>query len=569
MKLSVEVRSECIQTVVAMITHQHSKRWLLRIQQLKSDSYTQDKVLRVILKVLRILLLLIVHEEDLVILKESLDGVSRCLSICPLASDKSPNLGIAALESLFGQIVSIALYRSLWKLTVTEKRGVQMATLTAVNELFLRWLGKEFKAHSIPLYCVSSSLLKQQSYFSLGNANTFLEALGKLMVRGLTHSVEALRTLQESLVLRYFCCFIPSNAISTEWFRHISHSSIVSEKELLGCWIGSYIVAAESFQYGEILTFLRRLSLDSNHRVQLRAFEACGKFPLCALRSPINDSAVEENEKHILLAEKILVLLQTSFSHTVGTVRSVAFRSLGELLQWRDAGINNRLDRHLLAALLKGCSDSKLAVRVQATWALTKFLAHISQPSCTVASVWSDFATWLAAFKLIIKLTQDSEKLLATALLALSYLLRSSEQCWFAINSQCVETLNEVELAMQGISARCLVRDAEGGVVVAETIRTHTQKVVVATAHTMGALMKWILVFYDLYPLEVAKNLFDFGLQVQLSFLCDGFLPLRIVSSMWLQRIFSEVTSSMKSLPSEDHIIRYLNMNQIHIYIFV
>lgn len=232
----------------------------------------------------------------------------------------------------------------------------------------------------------------------------------------------------------------------------------------------------------------------SNHLVQLRALEACAHL--------------KENAS---TTEEVLALFVQAAGHEISTVRAAAFRSLGALL--KDSTGN------LLDALLKGCRDTNLAVRVQATWAFTKYLqSH--------ADLWTDYTAWVSALTLAQSLIRDSDKLRATALLAIAYLIRSLPAALVA--DRFLEDISSVYVDIR--------QHFLGGMVevnVMQLSSQFTQKVLSASAFALGAI---------LHRLPQDQPLAEDIFLTLVCMLRDGFVNLRILSARLLHTTLMQMT---------------------------
>lgn len=117
----------------------------------------------------------------------------------------------------------------------------------------------------------------------------------------------------------------------------------------------------------------------------------------------------------------------------VGNVRSSAFRCLGETIaivipmlsdlspsSWNSIWIDG------MQKCENGCSDSKLAVRIQAAFALNKYLVQFSTIQATLKATHS-FSSLSRLYSVYENLLKDSEKIETTAILGLGYLVAIDE----------------------------------------------------------------------------------------------------------------------------------------------
>eukprot|EP00975_Prorocentrum_lima_P050666 10610546-Prorocentrum_lima.AAC.1 len=75
-----------------------------------------------------------------------------------------------------------------------------------------------------------------------------------------------------------------------------------------------------------------------------------------------------------------------------------------------------------LDMMVKGCKDSNLAVRIQATWALTKLLLAVKS-DVDLKLLWRSSEQWREMSDLMLQLCKDSEKIQATAILGVTCLV--------------------------------------------------------------------------------------------------------------------------------------------------
>lgn len=150
---SVSVRIGALSAATASVATDASRRWLLR---LKGKKYDADKVLRMVVKVLRACVVLLCVDEGDETLSACLDAITRILTICPLQKhfDSDP---LIPLEEACGEMWSVVLSACMSACAGTGRHHNNLQ-LTNRSFVCLRWLCKEIKN---PWVCLEQALTRK------------------------------------------------------------------------------------------------------------------------------------------------------------------------------------------------------------------------------------------------------------------------------------------------------------------------------------------------------------------------------------------------------------------------
>eukprot|EP00981_Chlorochromonas_danica_P007952 scaffold1931_cov215-Ochromonas_danica.AAC.8 len=382
-----EVKCQGIRTVSALIISKSAEKHLSKIfLQWKSSPSKQcevDKPLKTILKIVKVLLLSLSSSSEETIAMEVLSTLYKLAVLSPLITVEASSVdsGIQPLEEWFTKLLKgHTSWRSL-EISLTQFQVRLPSSPSSCINLALR-------------YFIQANAKEGRSQSTLDLFGSFLH--GVVQRESSTHCLELLAHLLSS----YFS------------HRRIHNLKSSPSSTVYCCDRGS-----PPNLPGEVDDNLWRILNDlinhENHKVKQLALEAVGNLEPGLVPRP-SDRSLEETVASILI---------DSASHSISGVRATAYRSLGEWLQ--DQRMDLRcgiLASQGLDMMVKGCKDSNLAVRIQATWALTKLLLAVKS-DVDLKLLWRSSEQWREMSDLMLQLCKDSEKIQATAILGVTCLV--------------------------------------------------------------------------------------------------------------------------------------------------
>ena len=321
-------------------------------------------------------------------------------------------------------------------------------------------------------------------------ADVFIRQLAIMSITLCESSANSHQSVACSKVLHSVCIKYPQLLIANKaWFRlffdYLSISPILPMRHVAAKCIAA-LLSTSSFHdsflsiysLAEVAVLLLHLCGDSDHQIRCEAIGAFGHFskPFWLQldeQESIIASGEPQKQQRVAIVDNLLKLTKDK----IGTVRAAAYKALGEfichggLITKRSAdsspnvspakGTSNgsicTIESLMITTILQtfyvGCDDSKLAVRLQAIWALGNLLLFIlpmrqklSVPvkmaplvpeidNTDVTVITDDVGTiadkvddciadhaWMSNYDVCLRLLDDSEKLLASSVRCLGFI---------------------------------------------------------------------------------------------------------------------------------------------------
>ena len=440
-----------------------------------------DKIISFVHKVLKVLIISLLTEVDPIIITEMLECARVIVSELPLITLTS--LTESSLCLVEWEVQSLQLF----KVIMTRALGLQGGSKVYVQALDMErlannvgrsstmcvtWIRDICRDSPAPLFTLllavhESWLDPTQTSDGTGFARNFFASVGeRCMIRSSNTSDArdmAFCSLLLILVNRYYA--MPSRAVDSltqqlemrlpslsRWLRHFADTAAASESfscRLLSAQlttemirkhgnppsVGTYTIELKEFE--DVVQDLQRMCEDTNHQVRGQALSALGALSTKQWSYLYNISNWTEQEGMKPLHTLILETLLDGCVDSVGTIKSVAYRSLGETLMngaltIRASNAVKIFTQRILDVVSRGCKDSKLAVRLQAVWSLGNLILiclphrNLHMPEHIALSrddVYITDDAWLQAFQHCkVLCTQDSDKLLPSSARCIGFL---------------------------------------------------------------------------------------------------------------------------------------------------
>jgi hypothetical protein len=256
----------------------------------------------------------------------------------------------------------------------------------------------------------------------------------------------------------------------------------------------------------------------------------------------------------------------------IGTVRAAVFRSIGEILSSYYLIFENlEAENHfaLLDCCMKGCTDSKLAVRIQSTFALNKYLIFY-------AKFITSSGKQMEIYRLYQSLFEDSDKLLTTAIFGIGYLITFFFDIGSTVEKQSFTLVDQlIPLFISNILPNLLVQPSAAGSIFVEAdkamnftlngnceddsfsqlikkeislqklLQKHSNKFICANSQTM-TYITWYLLLSSRQKIEEEREnhtklwaMVFLNAHIHLYFFTTGFLQLQIISAKSLSLFLS------------------------------
>lgn len=537
---SEKIRLHCIRALNGIVANSSCRRWLLKLRQRSQN--VADKTMKVVAKVLKYLMVVVVMDVSDNIEKEVLSCLSNLIGCCPLMTvtdssvhyDNDPLEGIVTQiwDVMFGVIVGAARYGR-------DRKGTSI----------IRWLTKEIRMLGA-LKSFQEACLRQRKgeYFS------------RWLLRDSSgYPSEVVTPLQHVFISHYILTFSGNPAVLIEWVNKLLASNKPTDQELLARTIGALIPAKVQWISSSALwKYLTDLNNSSSHLVLLKVLEALGQIPDEFLLS-LNPSA----------GATVVSRLIAGSSHDVSTVRTASFRALGELfhhctLPFTQLGWDEKV---ILDSLLKGAADSNLAARIQSVWALSKFLKkHCVEGNSrshsldTNTVLWKNYHEWASAFEILVSLCRDSDKIKATALLAVGWLSKSGHSMLETGDS--IEGLEQAATKLEDAYWKIVdqfLGDPDDDDLLSRLLQQFTQKVIVAAVTSLANINLRTLSILNrcIQASNGAAKMTEHTARLLTNFLKCGFLSLRVVCARGLCSLIAALKIEHWIVLSPSTLLRY------------
>lgn len=436
------IQLSAIKCLDTMITSKPLNRWMRMSSKRNAAMNSQtSKIIRHLIKHIRILTLLLVRcknygSDMFKLILEMFSNIKQSLEFETLLF--FPNL-LSACEFFISTVARISIdHGNVQDQSFKKKSQVITVTNYIANaKESLQWLCFSSKGYNGKL--VLNSLLKLS--FQLPVTSVLFKAETNEIVDGrMSYTSWLLRLfisacykkskLQDTLLLT--CASLVSirdipGASNFSILRQLLEGETSGEHLLCAKILNSYIVESPSCISLELLEMLFKLMMNSNHLVKIAALDAVSglnrfHWMLCFSASP------DENRFSSIMNDLFSLMLDEK-----GTVRSSAYKAFGEFVcvvpevdfQEQSFGI-----------LVQGCEDSKLAVRIQAMWCLSKVFEIKMLPLSLKGLEVISHGEWLRVVQIGINALQDSDKIQTTAIRCLSCCLACG--CSFFVNRSAV-----------------------------------------------------------------------------------------------------------------------------------
>lgn len=589
-----EIKCQSIRTISALIISKQTEKHLSKIfLQWKSSPSKQcevDKPLKTILKIVKVLLLSLSSSSEETIAIEVLSTLYKLAVLSPLITVEASSVdsGIQPLEEIFQRCWDVLLY-----ILLSDHMNMIDEYSTSKSLVVLKWFTKLLKGH-ISWRSLEISLTQFQVRLPTSPSSCINLAL-RYFIHGNTKENRSQSTLDlfgsflHGVVQRYVSVFFHNQFLWQYWISSLSNESSPHCLELLAHLLSSYFSRRRNHYLksspsctvyccerasppslpGEVADdnlwrILNDLINHENHKVKQLALEALGNLEPSLVRHPSDHS----------LEEAVASIFIDSASHSISGVRATAYRSLGEWLQDQRMNIQcGIVASQGIDVMVKGCKDSNLAVRIQATWALTKLLLAVKS-DVELKLLWRSSQQWREMSDLMLQLCKDSEKIQATAILGVTCLVNVFRLHALARNDRIGEDLhlNSSIDYLIGIfdcihATFVYVESCEEAIE-----RKFSQKIVTAAVNCLGVVC-WTLI--SLMHVLGLTNCHDEYLDCQhvqsvvlrcyailLPMFQNGFLSLQIVAGRILDKLLgliwpSETEEDKNVMVDSDRILRY------------
>ena len=264
----------------------------------------------------------------------------------------------------------------------------------------------------------------------------------------------------------------------------------------------------------------------------------------CSTNNNIIALLKRSNKHRSNIREAIISKVMSMTLDKIGTVRAAALKALGDLIANRGLNVptysmigemeiemlndnENNIICDLIEHFRMGCSDSKLAVRIQSLWSLGNLLIlllpfrldYIRHPDKDIQSKqWLSGTFWVSLCRISIELLSDSEKIVATASRSLALLVGGFDlsQTKYGETNEFIGIMNEIVFKfitkigfneLESIDDKFL--DNKCSEVVEHFIAEESQKLVFSISQTFG-YVTWCMFHYKYFDaIKLFTNVFD------------------------------------------------------------
>jgi hypothetical protein len=229
--------------------------------------------------------------------------------------------------------------------------------------------------------------------------------------------------LQDSLIT--ICAVLLAKFVSSSdsWgtilLLQLTDSKLSGERLLFAKTIAIHLLQNGEDVSLHLFAKIFNLILDENHLVQIASLEAIATMTSTHWKLYYEAVAKMSYETLAETISSVFILM----SDPKGTVRAAAFKAFGEMI----CGFPDLpFKEEWLQYVVKGSEDTKLAVRIQAMWCMSKLYELKVLPRFLNEQSSFDHSTWLKIMQICNNSLQDSEKIQATAIRTLSCFLAST-----------------------------------------------------------------------------------------------------------------------------------------------
>ncbi len=494
----MEVRTAATSCLQSMMVQRPLTRWLRPSRRVGlATQGLSSRILRYLAKVLKIMIVVLTGKKYYGT-DHSISGVLQLFFKINISLDTETIEFFPLVRTLCEHMLLVIARRSIGVnngISLDKKGSTKKGDIVDQSSECLGWLCKtvQLTQHKFMVDYLSQLSFIFPSSSSLNGGVT--ERVYFVMWLFATYSMACEKKLkiQESLI--YLCIEILCTFLSSSMYGNFPHSNMIQRLsrstcsgERLLCIRAIQKIIRDNLTAGDTPMLLRILwgaIEDENHLVRIAVLEAIGGLHA----SHWSDHTVLHNGTFKLsssISNRLLKLTEDE----KGTVRAAACKSLGEII-----GTMKKMDFeiHWFQALLQGCKDSKLTVRIQSMWSLAKVFEIQLLELSLRNIILINQCDWLQVLDICINALHDSEKIQTTAVRCMCLCLATGTPYFSEKVFNHLESAQNLTRALEVTLTKLFSESLCGNM--SEVISAKPHKLLCAVADLLGCIIYIVLKF--------------------------------------------------------------------------